>query len=103
MGRATIDIMVKITGWYQLPGDLPRQVDFKDLFDTAFMRKCTKYRSFEKFLAGGKFDIQSQADFEALPEAEMDAHVRRMTQFASWKEMIDTATDIYARRAAGRK
>ena len=69
--------MVKITGWYQLPGDLPRQVDFEDLFDTAFMRKHTKYRSFEKFLAGGKF--------------------------TSWKEMIDTATDIYARRAAGRK
>ena len=95
--------MVKITGWYQLPGDLPLQVNFEELFDTALMRKYTKYRSFEKFLAGGKFRIQSQADFEALPEEQMDAHVHRMTQFASWKEMIDTATDIYARRAAGRK
>ena len=95
--------MVKITGWYQLPGDLPRQVDFDELFDTAFMRKYTKYRSFEKFLVGGKFDIQSQADFEALPEEQMDAHVRNATQFASWKEMIDTATDLYARRSAGRK
>lgn len=51
--------MVKITGWYQLPGDLPRQVDFEELFDTAFMRKYTKYRSFDKFLTGGKFGIQS--------------------------------------------
>jgi len=91
--------MVKITGWYQLPGTLPHQVDFEELFDTSFMRRYTKYRSFEKFLAGGKFDIRSQADFEALPEEQMDAHVRRVTQFASWKDMIDTATDIYARRA----
>ena len=94
--------MVKITGWYQLSGELPRQVAFEDLFDTAFMRRYTKYRSFEKFLAGGQFDIHTQEDFEALPEEQMDAHVRRVTQFTSWKEMIDTATDIYARRAMGK-
>ena len=94
--------MVKLTGWYQLPGGLPRQVDFDDLFGTSFMRRYTKYRSFEKFLAGGRFDIPSQAAFEALPEEQMDAHVRRTTRFASWKDMLDTATDLYARREAGR-
>ena len=95
--------MVKITSWYQLPGELPRPVAFEDLFDTTFMRRYTKYRSFEKFLAGGNFVIRSQADFEALPEEQMDAHVRRATQFASWKDMIDTATDLYARRTTRRK
>ncbi len=68
--------MVRITGWYQLPNALPQQVDFAELFDASFMRRFTRYRSFEKFLA----------------------HVRRATRFSSWKEMLDTATDLYARR-----
>lgn len=90
--------MVKITGYYQLPGQMPQPVDFADLFDKTFMRHYTRYRTFEKFLAGGHFHIESQNEFEALPETDMDAHVRRATQFSSWKEMLDTATDIYARR-----
>lgn len=87
--------MIKITGYYQLPGDLPQPVDFADLFNTSFMRHYTQYRSFDRFLRGGSFEIASQTDFEALPESAMDAHVRRHTRFSSWKDMIDTATDLY--------
>ena len=90
--------MVKITGYYQLPGRLPQAVDFSELFDRSFMRRFTHCRSFERFLAGGRFRVRSQAEFEALPEEEMDAYVRRATRFGSGKEMRDTATDLYARR-----
>ena len=90
--------MVKITGYYQLPGRLPQAVDFSELFDRSFMRRFTHCRSFERFLAGGRFRVRSQAEFEALPEEAMDAYVRRATRFSSWKEMLDTATDLYARR-----
>lgn len=90
--------MVKITGYYQLPGRLPQAVDFEELFDRSFMRRFTHCRSFERFLAGGHFRVRSQAEFEALPEEAMDAYVRRVTRFSSWKEMLDTATDLYARR-----
>ena len=90
--------MVKLTGYYQLPGSMPQPVDFADLFDKSFMRKYTNYRTFEKFLQGGKFRIESQQDFEDLPEERMDKHVEKTTRFGSWKEMIDFATDIYARK-----
>ncbi len=59
--------MVKITGYYQLPGRLPQAVDFSELFDRSFMRRFTHCRSFERFLAGGRFRVRSQAEFEALP------------------------------------
>ena len=59
--------MVKITGYYQLPGRLPQAVDFSELFDRSFMRRFTHC-------------------------------LRRATRFGSWKEMLDTATDLYARR-----
>lgn len=90
--------MIKLIGYYQLEGSMPVQVDFKDLFTVSFMRKYTKYRSFEKFLLGGGFHIETQQDFEDLPEKNMDVHVARNTKFASWKEMLDAATDIYVRK-----
>jgi hypothetical protein len=86
----------KLIGYYQRPGqDRPQPVDFSDLFTTSFMRKYTHYRSFDKFLAGGRFNLTCQKDFEDLPEDRMDAHVRKTTRFRSWQEMIDTATDKY--------
>ena len=90
--------LVKLTGFYQLPGAQPQSVDFENLFDKSFMRKYTNYRTFEKFLQGGRFHITSQRDFEGLPEEQMDKHVAKATRFSSWKEMIDFATDINARK-----
>jgi len=91
-------LLVKLIGYYQLPGALPQPVDFAVLFDKSFMRKYTNYRTFEKFLQGGRFRITSQQDFEELPEAQMDQHVVKNTRFHSWGEMLDFATDIYARK-----
>ena len=62
--------MFTLMGYYQLPNDSqPQLVNFTELFDTGFMRKYTRYRSFEKFLNGSGFSITCQ------------------------KEMLDTATD----------
>lgn len=87
---------LKITGYYMLPNqDQPQLVDFNELFDTSFMHKYTRYRSFEKFLAGGHFHITCQKDFEELPEEQMDVFVKKASKFASWQEMLDFATDKF--------
>lgn len=87
---------VKLTGYYKLPNEMDAQlVDFDKLFDMSFMRKYTKYKSFDKFLSGGRFKITCQQDFEDLPEKLMDAHVAKNTKFSSWQEMLDFATDKY--------
>ncbi len=90
---------LKLTGYYTLPTETePRLFDFNDVFDAAFMRRYTRYRSFEKFLAGGGFSIACQKDFEELPEEKMDAFIKKASKFSSWQEMLDFATDKYARR-----
>ena len=72
---------IKLTGYYKLPYEkTPTLVDFADIFDAKFMRKYTRYRSFDKFLLGGKFSIASQQDFESLPEPLMDTHVKKTTK-----------------------
>ncbi len=90
---------IKIIGYYKLPNELePQLIDFDKVFDISFMRKYTKYKNFAKFLSGGKFTITCQQDFEDLPEELMDAHVAKNTQFKSWQEMLDFATDKYILR-----
>jgi len=92
-------LSIKIEGYYNLPGNTePQLVDFSVLFDMSFMRKFTRYKSFEKFLVGGKFNIACQQDFETLPEEQMDRHVAKNTKFSSWQEMLDFATDKYILR-----
>lgn len=92
---------VKITGYYKLPNELePQLIEFDKVFDISFMRRYTKYKTFAKFLTGGKFNITCQKDFEDLPEELMDRHVAKNTQFKSWQEMLDFATDRYIMRRA---
>ncbi len=87
---------VKITGYYKLPNEIePQLIEFDKVFNISFMRKYTNYKTFAKFLAGGKFNITCQKDFEELPEDLMDKHVSKNTQFKTWQEMLDFATDKY--------
>ena len=69
---------VKITGYYKLPNEIePQLIEFDKVFNISFMRKYTKYKTFAKFLTGGKFNITCQKDFEELPEELMDKHVAK--------------------------
>ena len=87
---------VKITGYYKLPNEIkPQLIEFDKVFNISFMRKYTNYKTFSKFLTGGKFNITCQKDFEELPEDLMDKHVSKNTQFKTWQEMLDFATDKY--------
>ena len=87
---------VKITGYYKLPNEIePQLIEFDKVFNISFMRKYTNYKTFAKFLTGGKFNITCQKDFEELPEDLMDKHVSKKTQFKTWQEMLDFATDKY--------
>lgn len=87
---------VKITGYYKLPNEIePQLIEFDKVFNISFMRKYTNYKTFAKFLTGGKFNITCQKDFEELPEDLMDKHVYKNTQFKTWQEMLDFATDKY--------
>lgn len=87
---------VKITGYYKLPNEIePQLIEFDKVFNISFMRKYTNYKTFAKFLTGGKFNITCQKDFEELPEDLMDKHVSINTQFKTWQEMLDFATDKY--------
>lgn len=73
-------------------------VSFDDLFTPSFMDKYTNFSSFEGLLTAGGFIVQSQEDFEAIPEDVFDVHISKHTKFKNWKEMLGKAGEEYIAR-----
>lgn len=78
-----------------------KSISFDQLFTSAFMQKYTNFLSFKEFLKAGNFDVNSQEDFEAIPDEELDAHVKNSTKFSTWKEMLNEATKIFISKKLG--
>ncbi|WPK12233.1 hypothetical protein R6U77_00675 [Lysinibacillus louembei] len=71
------------------------RISFDDLFVPSFMKRHTNFSSFNDFLIAGNFKVESQEDFEAIPDVDMDHHVSQNTKFKNWQTMLDTATNEY--------
>jgi hypothetical protein len=72
------------------------EIKASDIFTPAFMRRYTKVISFEALIEAGGFQVDSQADFDAIPDAEWEKVVREHTSFASWREMQEKGAEEYA-------
>lgn len=70
-------------------------VQFDDLFNQVFMEKYTQFSSFDDFLKAGGFVVESQEEFEAIPDQDMNDHVSKTTNFRSWEEMFHAAGEKY--------
>lgn len=70
-------------------------VPFSELFSSSFLKDHSSYTSFEELLASGNFEVNSQADFEAIPDELFDKHISQSTDFPDWKTMLDTASSEY--------
>jgi len=52
-----------------------------DLFAPDFMQRYTKLASFEALIDAGGFNVESQANFDAISDAEWEKVVREHTSF----------------------
>lgn len=78
-----------------------KQVSFNELFTVQFMKKYTSFSTIDELLATGGFKAETQEDFEAIPDAELDKHIAATTKFKSWKDMLDEATTQYVTKKLG--
>ena len=78
-----------------------KQVSFGELFSGSFMRKYTSFSSMDELLNAGGFNVESQEDFEAIPDAEFDKHIAATTKFKCWEDMLSEATTQYAAKKLG--
>ena len=78
-----------------------KQVSFGELFTTSFMKKYTSFSTMDELLNVGGFKVESQEDFEAIPDTEFDKHIAATTKFKTWEDMLSEATTQYAARKLG--
>lgn len=76
-------------------------VSFNDLFSQAFLSKHTRFKDVTEMLAESGFKVESQEDFDSIPEKELDAFVSKESKFKTMKEMAQAATADYVQRKLG--
>jgi hypothetical protein len=99
---------IKITGLDEFRRKLERlsrnaqnvngPVAFDDFFPPEFMRRYTDFSSIQVMADASGFKIESQEDFEAIPDADWDAFVRSRTRFPTWQDMQAKAGEEYVVR-----
>lgn len=77
-----------------LDGEIPMQ----ELFTGDFMQDYTEFDAFEEFLQQSEWQIETQDDFEQIPEDEFDRYVDETTGFDSWETMLSVAGREYVMR-----
>jgi len=75
--------------------NLEGSISFTELFTSGFMKLYTQYESIEELLSSGGFEVNSEEDYEAIADEDIDAHVSKTTNFRSWREMLTEAVDAY--------
>jgi hypothetical protein len=55
------------------------------------MIRNTQFSSFEAMLEASGFSVETQEDFEEIPDAPWDDFVHNHTRFLDWESMLDKA------------
>lgn len=104
---------LKITGFDELEKQLRQldegakdlgkteQVSFEELFSASFMQKHTSFSSVDELFSAGGFKVESQEDFDAIPDVELNKHIAANTNFENWEDMLDEATTQYVTQKLG--
>lgn len=66
-------------------------IPFAELFPEEFMRLYTEFTSIEQFFEASEWEVETQEDLEAIPEAPFDRYINEHTDFPSWEVMYQTA------------
>ena len=105
--------MFKMDGFDELQKELKRlsesakeldgeqSVTFGELFTQSFMSEHTTFGSFENLLSAGNFKAETDDEFDAIPESELDSHVSKTTNFSDWEDMLGTAVEEYTLKKLG--
>jgi hypothetical protein len=67
--------------------DGKHSVSFPELFNDEFMLRNTDFASISAMFEASGFNVESSADFEAIPEDAWDKFVCDRTRFTEWKDM----------------
>jgi hypothetical protein len=104
---------IKLDGFNEFKKDLERlskraselngehTFTFEELFPDSFIQKHTQFSTIDELFENGGFKINSEEDFDALPEDKLDQHISATTDFDCWKDMLGSAAEEYMAKELG--
>lgn len=71
---------------------------FIELFPPDFMRLYTEFNDVEEFFDRSPWSVESQQDFEDIPQGPFDDYIDEHTDFPNWEVMQETAANKFLER-----
>lgn len=68
-----------------------RTVPIAEVLTPTFLARFSDFESFADLVAKSGFTIESQEDFDRIPQDEWDTFIAQNTQFSSWQDMLQMA------------
>ena len=68
-------------------------VPLSELLNDSFVSHHSSFSSLDELMEASEFKIESQEDFEAIPDNEWDEFIKRNTSFNSWIDMLNDACE----------
>ena len=81
--------------------DGEHEVSLAEFLSPDFMVHNTDFGNAQEMLDESGFEIESQEDFEKIPDPEWDAFITARTRFSSWEEMLTAATGEWTSEQLG--
>jgi hypothetical protein len=81
--------------------DGTHHIPLAELFPVSFLTKNTEFESLESMFQASGFEVESQEDFEMIPDDEWDSFIEGHTRFSNWEEMLGVAVQEWAARKLG--
>lgn len=68
-----------------------RIVPIDELLTPTFVSRFTDFNNFQELVDASGFQVNSQEDFDSIPDEEWDAYIAKNSLFSSWEDMLNTA------------
>ena len=78
-----------------------QSVPLSEVLTDDFIQENSTFDSLDNLIKASGFTVESQEDFEAIPDDRWDDFISKNTNFDSWQEMINSAGAIYAKNKLG--
>jgi hypothetical protein len=73
-------------------------ISFEAFFPSSFMRLYTDAETFAEFMQDSPWQVTTLAEFDQIPEPDLDVYVDDRTEFRSWTEMLRAAGPDFIKR-----
>ena len=67
------------------------EVSFGELFPDSFIKTHTDFKTLEELFEESEYKVETQEDFEQIPQEGWDEFIENNTEFSNWKDMAGKA------------